>query len=394
MNFTSIDHTINENFSVLWDLGRRCTYSCSYCGPHHSNKTSPLVNIDDLKHTIDGVVEYSNLLNQYRKFSKKTTIAYTGGEPTIHPDFFPFVLYTKEKYPELSSNITTNGCFNENKCLRIIKCINSTTISYHTEASDKEKKLVKNNIEIMNDFKYPFRINLMFHKDHFEECIEMSNWFDKMGIRYTPRPIGDSNNEQDILDGSAHVYNEEQLSWFSNYWKRGKKIKSEIKKEKPKEKMAVTSIGRPCCNGKCMKIKIDEQVTQQTFVPSTNFQGWNCMVNWDFLFINSELDKVWHHQTCQINLNGEMGSIGKASEFNMINKKLKNILQKGKFPIIKCPKTHCGCGLCSPKALHKSDFLNIFESKIKNIEPVFQENIIPLNKDNSIVRIMKRLDAK
>ena len=26
------------------------------------------------------------------------------------------------------------------------------------------------------------------------------------------------------------------------------KIKSEIKKEKPKEKMAVTSIGRPCCN--------------------------------------------------------------------------------------------------------------------------------------------------
>ena len=47
-----------------------------------------------------------------------------------------------------------------------------------------------------------------------------------------------------------------------------------------------------------------------------------------FFFINSELDKVWHHQTCQINLNGEMGSIGKASEFNMINKKLKNILQK------------------------------------------------------------------
>ena len=50
--------------------------------------------------------------------------------------------------------------------------------------------------------------------------------------------------------------------------------------------------------------------------------------------------------------------------------------------------------VCVHQALHKSDFLNIFESKIKNIEPVFQENIIPLNKDNSIVRIMKRLDAK
>ena len=410
MNFTSIDNVRNEDFSVVWDLGRRCTYSCSYCGPHHSNKTSPLVNIDDLKHTIDGVVEYSNLLNQYRRIPKTTTVAYTGGEPTIHPDFFPFVLYTKEKYPELFSNITTNGCFNEKKCLSIMKCIDSTTISYHTEASDKEKKLVKNNIEIMNDFKYPFRINLMFHKDHFEECIEVSNWLNELNVIYTPRPIGDSDNEKDILDGTAHVYNEEQLLWFENYWKtspsfsyireggtderKKKKNKLETKKEKSKEKMASSNIGRPCCNGKCMKIKIDEQVSEQTFVPSTNFQGWNCMVNWDFLFIHSELDKVWHHQTCQINLNGEMGSIGKASEFNMINKKLKNILQKGKFPVIKCPKTYCGCGLCSPKALYDSDFLNIFESRTKNLEPIIQENAIPLDNRNSIVKTLKKLDAK
>ena len=55
--FTGINHTGKEDFSVVWDLGRRCTYACSYCGPHHSNKTSPLVDIDKLKHTLDGVVK-------------------------------------------------------------------------------------------------------------------------------------------------------------------------------------------------------------------------------------------------------------------------------------------------------------------------------------------------
>ena len=232
----------------------------------------------------------------------------------------------------------------------------------------------------------------MFHKDYFDECIKIADWFDKMGIKYTPRPIGDSDNKQDILDGTAHVYTEEQLLWFSNYWKKGKK--TEIKSETKNKELATKKIGRTCCSGKCLNVKIDDKFFEQTYVPSTNFQSWNCMINWDFLFINSELNKVWHHQTCQINLNGEMGSIGKANKFDIINKKLKNILQTGKFPIIKCPKTHCGCGLCSPKALKESDFIEIFKSKIKNIDPVFQENIVPLNKDNSILRIMKKIDKQ
>lgn len=109
--FTGINHTRKEDFSVVWDLGRRCTYECSYCGPHHSNKTSPLVEIDKLKHTLDGIVEYSQLMDLYRKEPLKLDIAYTGGEPTIHPAFFEFVRYAKETYPFIRSNITTNGCY-------------------------------------------------------------------------------------------------------------------------------------------------------------------------------------------------------------------------------------------------------------------------------------------
>ena len=55
----------------------------------------------------------------------------------------------------------------------------NATISYHTEATEKEKEIVKNNIKFMSDVGYRFRINLMFHKDYFDECIKIADWFDK-----------------------------------------------------------------------------------------------------------------------------------------------------------------------------------------------------------------------
>jgi len=389
-NFTAIQNTRNEDFSVVWDLGRRCTYACSYCGPHHSNKTSPMVNIDELKHTIDGVIEYAQLLNQYRQIPKEINIAYTGGEPTIHPAFFNFVRYANDKYPFVTSNVTTNGCYSKTKCKEIIDYIDSTTISYHAEASDRNKKIVKNNIKLMADADYGVRVNLMFHKDYFDECIDIATWLEEIGVKFTPRPIGDSDNKDDVLDGTAHLYTEEQLAWFVNYWSKGEKIK--IKSKTRNKELATHEIGRACCNGKCLNVKIDNKYNQQTFVPSTNFQGWNCMINWDFLFINSELNRVWHHQTCQINLEGEMKPIGLASRFDLINQNLKKILESKKMPFIKCPKTHCGCGLCSPKALYESDALEIFSSRTRNIKPVFQKYIKPLNKDYSIIRMMNKLD--
>ena len=383
--FNAINHTKKEDFSVVWDLGRRCTYACSYCGPHHSNKTSPLVNLQSMKNTLDGIVEYAQLLDQYRDNHRIIDIAYTGGEPTIHPAFFDFVKYAKTKYPFIRSNITTNGCYNQKKCKHIMECVNSTTVSYHAEASDTEKKLVIDNIKLMHDSKYNFRVNLMFHKDYFEECKELAEWFEDLNIRYTARPIGDSDNKKDLKDGTAHSYTQEQLDYFKAQW-----TKKKIKKSNTMQlqtKTSIETIGRPCCNGKCLRIKTDDEWKTSYRVPSTNFKGWNCMINWDFLFINSELDGVWHHQTCQVNLDGQIGPIGKASEFDKIITSLREKLRSGKMPVIKCPKTHCGCGLCSPKALNEVDAKEIFLTRTKYLEPTFQQEIKNIENDKTIYKM-------
>lgn len=385
--FNAVNSSSSDSFDVVWDLGRRCTYACTYCGPHHSNKTSPNTSLEVLIHTLDGIVEYAALYNEHRKKKKTTTLAFTGGEPTINPNFFAFITYCNEKYPEVRTNITTNGCYTPKKCKLIIDNVDSCTVSYHAEATPVEKQLVKNNIIAMVAADYNFRVNLMFHKDYFDECVELAAWFDELKIIYTPRVIGDSNNASDVLDGSAHIYSEEQLQWFKDFWNRGKE---QVNKKAKSCEMASGNIGRPCCAGRKLDLQVGDDWTQGTFVPSNNFNGWNCMINWEFLFINSELDGVWHHQTCQVNLDGQIGPIGKASRFDLINDEIRKTFNSGKIQLIKCPKSYCGCGLCAPKARMENTALEIFNTQTHGLTPIFQDETQVEDKSYSIIRMLKK----
>jgi len=386
--FRAIKQENSDSFSVVWDLGRRCTFTCSYCGPHHRNNWSPNADLQTLKNTLDGVARYTSLLNKYRKIPKRTSLAFTGGEPTVNPHFFDFIEYAKQKYKSIATNITTNGCYSERKCKLIIDNVSSCTISYHAEMTEQEKILVHNNIELMHKNNYNFRVNLMFHKDYFDDCISVANWFDSLGVRYTPRVIGDSNNIEDVKDGTAHVYSDTQLQWFKDYWRN----KNQIVNIEAKSCEVATKIGRPCCANKKLNLLIDNEWQPGSFVPDNNFYGWNCMINWYFLFINSEIDGVWHHQTCQVNLDGQVGPIGKASDFESIIKNLEDKLSNNTFNVIKCPKTYCGCGLCASKAADEHVASEIFKSSINNLEPIFQKDVQKLDKANSIINILKQRD--
>lgn len=382
--FQGIKQDSIGSFDIVWDLGRRCTFACTYCGPHHSNKWSPNTPLATLQHTLDGVVEYVDIMNQHRKEDMVATLAFTGGEPTINPDFFEFIAYAKRTYPDLNTNVTTNGCFSLRKTEQIIDNIGSTTVSWHAEATDMEKMLVRQTLEVMANENYNVRVNVMFHKDYFDEAVGICDWLDEIGVKYTPRVIGDSGNEEDVKDGTAHIYTREQLQWFKDYWNRGK----EAVNNDAEETKTAQNIGRPCCAQRPLELKLDGEWQKGTFVPSNDFYGWNCMINWDFLFVNSELDGVWHHQTCQVNLEGRVGPIGKASEFDKINEKLRAQMSTGQMPVIKCPKRWCGCGLCSPKAVLEEDMTEIWNQRVKGLTPIMQKEV---HEDGHADTIFRRL---
>ena len=89
MSFDTIDLLTGHVFQVTWDTGRRCNYDCSYCPVHRHDNFSPHATLDSLKDNVDFLYEYIDLHLQYRQ-SKIANIGFTGGEPTVNPNFIPF----------------------------------------------------------------------------------------------------------------------------------------------------------------------------------------------------------------------------------------------------------------------------------------------------------------
>lgn len=311
-----------NTFVVNWDLGRRCTYACSYCPPFRSNKTSPLVSLDDMIKTMEFIDEYVTMYDHYMNY-QEITISLTGGEPTVHPALYKFAKHVKETYgTKYRLDLTTNGAW---KRKNINELFDSGTISYHPEAEPDIKKQVRDNIASLR-----WKVNVMFHKDYFDECIDLCNWLDELGIKYIPRRIGETggkNREESIAKGWVQEYNEEQEQWFADYY-------------------GVKGSGRKCCGGRC----IEDENGPIEFIKDPNFYGWSCAINWYFLFINQELGDVWTHQTCSVNLNSQVDKLGSLNNTDQILDDLDRMLYTEKtIPVITCPKTSCLCGICIDK---------------------------------------------
>jgi len=376
MSFCAINEVKDQRLMVIWDLGRKCTYACSYCPPHRKNNWSETASLEELKKTADDLERYSNLLNQYRKTPFRLSASFTGGEPTVNPDFFPFLEYLQEKYPHWNRTLTTNGFYSERKLRLVMANTNYSTISYHCEGTVAQRERVRENIRIMNKEGYGFKVNVMFHEqdDLFQECADLCRWFDAIGVNYIPRVIGDQGDvKQGLKDKTVHTYSDEQMKWFTDYWdrKKGNRPKS-VFGIKPKGNVG-QSIGRPCCGDRDMELLEDNEWVQSKFVDSNNFENWSCMINWYFLYIHQEIDKIWFHQTCQVNLDGDVAPACSVSGFNEYIDTLESQMNTGTMPYIRCPKTHCGCGLCVPKAKSDDIAKSLFNAHVPNLEPTFME---------------------
>ena len=95
------------------------------------------------------------------------------------------------------------------------------------------------------------------------------------------------------------------------------------------------------------------------------------MINWYFLYIHQEIDKIWHHQTCQVNLEGKVAPICSIQKFNEYCDGLQEKFNGNSIPFIRCPKTYCGCGLCVPKAKNNDMAKTLFNTHAPKTQPAF-----------------------
>ncbi len=378
MAFDTVDLLTGNVFQVTWDLGRRCNYDCTYCPVTRHDNFSPHATLDQLKSNVDFLFEYIDTYMQYRDF-KETSISFTGGEPTVNPDFIPFIDYLKEEYNNryktkwnAGFSLTSNGAMGPKIAQAVIDKMSFVTISYHTEADEKLKKQIRSRIQQFHEATksslpadpnakkyFQFKVNVMFHAQYFDECKELCKWLDELGVWYVPRIIGE---EKDSKPSFAHKYTEDQLDYMKNYWKykeeglNADKLSAVGEQTSEKKKLGLTA-GRPCCGGREMCLSSGDTSKKSTFVNMREFKGWSCSVNWFFLHLEQQTDQVFHHQTCQAMFGGFRGAIGKISEGDRIVRSLKRRLETKTMPTIICPKHTCGCGLCAPKSKFKDKYL-------------------------------------
>jgi sulfatase maturation enzyme AslB (radical SAM superfamily) len=164
---------------------------------------------------------------KYRPY-KSASVNFTGGEPTVNPNFIEFCKYLKNEYNtkyadkwECNFTLTSNGAMGTKMADSVMEHLQHVTISYHAEADQKLKQQVKD--RILQFHKYGpeqdchLSINVMFHAEYFDECIEVCKFLDDNGVRYTPRVIGEEAGSPSNL---AHMYTEEQLAWMKEFWSK------------------------------------------------------------------------------------------------------------------------------------------------------------------------------
>lgn len=95
------------------------------------------------------------------------------------------------------------------------------------------------------------------------------------------------------------------------------------------------------------------------------------MVNLFFLHIHQESGDIYYHQTCQANHEGRRGPMGSIKNIDGILQKLKTELAEKKIKPIRCPNTHCNCGLC----ITKSSSLKVVDDFVRQLLPGMEVQI-------------------
>ncbi len=406
----AIDNDIKNpySFEVTWDLGLRCNFDCTYCPSHRHNNTSPHASLETLIKTSKFVFDYKKLLQSYMTYKRKWNIGFTGGEPTNNPNFLDMCEYIHNQNDnDVIVDVTTNGAMSEKYCTKLIDNVDSVTVSYHCEVDQKIKDRVIDRIYQLKESNVRHKVNLMFHakEEYFNECIDLVGKFTRDNIKFVPRIIGESYEN----DKYNHRYTPEQHKWFREFWairnkkennqKQPKKIdenndaeyeykddQEKVQKQKvkvePKKDEGRKSLGRPCCGQRTFYTLTDDHYNNNNkeldtnkwnpsvFACSTEYKDWSCLINWNWLHIEQEYDNILHHQTCRANFGGKRGPIGKISESEKVLLRLEKQLATGKMPVITCPNKICGCGLCVQKSKHNDMTEAMFNKAVKGLTPV------------------------
>jgi len=274
-----------------------------------------------------------------------------GGESLYHPDIVTVLRQVHERYKpyqarwHLTVTTTTNAIISPKQLKKIIPLIDEFTVSYHTEATDRQKQQFRDNLITIRDSGQRQKCIVLMHQQSelFEDANNMIAWLKEHNINFLPKQ----------LDG-VDDYNSEQIVWFDQL-NQTKTFGTTVNQQTTR---------RACCGGR--QLCADQNYKERHHYTTNQFPDWYCSVNHFFLYIKQVTGEIFVNKDCLMNFEGSVGPIGHLGATELMLSKLKMQLDTDTLPVIQCKKSRCLCGLCAPKAKNLDTYRSIMKKYQKD----------------------------
>jgi hypothetical protein len=290
-----------------------------------------------------------------RPHEKRVALNLIGGEPMLHPKIETILAELHQTYNEkykanwkLDVCVTTNGAIGTNTIERCVNYIDTWSISYHTEALEKQKELTLANIRKLHSLNKRLEVRVMAPSDNtkFSEASSVHTTLVSEGVNALIKPI------------TGSTYQSEKTEYLKIFWK-GKDV-DDIKEYS-------TDKGIACCSDRLLILNSNTK-ERTNFIPMNNFEDWYCGLNLSFLFVDHN-SRVYHNNSCHVSYNtSKEDPIGTSDNYEQILTTLREHIANKSIPVVVCPKNLCtSCGMCAPKAKTKEEFVKIMSMHLSDV---------------------------
>jgi len=322
----------NNILNISWDPSNYCNFKCSYCYETANAGThKPIVDLDTI------VDNFRFLIDYYQKKAGKTKVHFTmaGGEPTLWKDLNLFISKIKEKH-NVYFSLVTNGSRSIRWWEEQADKLDNVHISHHI-AQGNVNHVIKV-ADICHARGCKTTVKVLMDPLHWNEGISDINFMKKHSKEKWFITISKVISQKNYLT----YYTNDQLSFLkkeilripSIIWfiKNFKLFKDEIK--------LYESIGI-LNNGKKIYAKSGTYLIDNL----NKFEGWNCSIGKDRLYIG------W---TGKISGSCGVSLFNKNVEYNILDTEFKSKFDPDIVDTI-CEKKLC---ICSPET-HLNKFIPV-----------------------------------
>ncbi|MGB8275189.1 MAG: radical SAM protein [Alphaproteobacteria bacterium] len=166
---TAAGRAPGEVLNLNWVITPHCNFTCSYCTAYDNAASYP--SLDDLKSAADKIARLGR---------GDVKVVLTGGEPTVHPGYVPFVRYLADRLTGLTTLRTESNLSRTPRFYREFlaamagrAAILAFHASYHFEFTDMDRFLA--NARFLSEQGIDVQIRLLAHPEHMAQVRRLAH---------------------------------------------------------------------------------------------------------------------------------------------------------------------------------------------------------------------------